>query len=276
VLRRIWPVAAAVALGSGATVAAAPKPPPAPDVSPAEWETIREAAARGILLYAYDQAAWHGTDEMLAKLPDAAGKVGGWIVDGPANAPELVFFDKDSAAPHAVFVADFRDGKLVSTRAAAAGEPELSLERKHMIAARTAALAALQAKGFEHCTQAAMNTVVLPPLKPGDATYVYVLTPQTDLNTIPFGGHYRIAVGPDGSVGEIRAFTNSCIAVSRTVPKGGKPVALVITHLLDPVPTEIHVFSSLVAQVPVMVATKDRRIWAVSGGAIMAIGRLTP
>lgn len=275
-LRKIWAVAAAAVLGSGAMLAAAPKPPPPAEVSPAEWETIHQAAARGILLYAYDQAAWHGTDEMLAKVPDAAAKVGGWIVDGPANAPELVFFDKDAAAPHAVFIADFRDGKLVSSRAAAAGEPELSPERKHMIAARAAAVQALEAKGFEHCTQAAMNTVVLPPRKPGDATYVYVLTPQTDLNTIPFGGHYRIAVGPDGGIGEIRAFTNSCIAMSRKVPKGGKPVALVITHLLDPVPTEIHVFSSLVAQVPVMVATKDRRIWAVSGGAIMAIGRLKP
>jgi hypothetical protein len=256
-------------------VAAASQAKPAvPAVSEAEQQAIRDAAARGVLIYAYDQAAWHGTDAMIAKLPDPGSKVGGWIVDGPAEAPELVFFDKDKAAPHSVFVADFRDGKMVSSRVAGAGEPELSPERRRLIAARAAALDALKAKGFQRCSAQAMNTVVLPPVGPDNLIYVYLLTPQPDMNTIPFGGHYRVAVGPDGKTGEIRPFTNSCIAMSARPPPGAKSAALVITHLLDPVPTEIHVFSSLVAHVPVMVGTKDGRIWAVDGGRIAPIGKV--
>lgn len=255
--------------GPAVAAFAAPKAAAAQALSAAEEEALRLASARGALLYAYDQAAWHGTDAMLVRVADAQTKVGGWIVDGPGDSPELVFFDKNEAAPRAVFVADFRGGKLVSSRVAAADEPELSAARKQMIAARAAALAALQAKGFERCSKESMNTVVLPPTEPGGPTLVYVLTPQPDMNTIPFGGHYRISVGADGKVGEVRPFTNSCIAVPRNPPAaGGTPAAVVITHLLDPVPTEIHVFSSLVARVPVLVGTKDGRVWGVAGSTI--------
>jgi hypothetical protein len=269
-------VAGAVAMALSGAGAAAPKTAPAPALSTADAAAIRTAAARGTLIYAYDQAAWHGTDEMLAKVPDARTKVGGWIVDGPADAPEIVFFDKDKAAPHAVWLGAYRGGKLVSTRVAGPGEPELNPERKRLIAARAAAVEALQAKGFQRCGQGPMNTVVLPPTEAGGTTYVYVLTPQPDMNTIPFGGHYRIAVGPDGKAGEIRAFTNSCIAMPRKPPGGHAPVGLFITHLLDPMPTEIHVFSSLVAGVPVYVGTSDRRIWAVSGATIRPMGEIKP
>ena len=66
------------------------------------------ALARGKLIYAYDQAAWHGTDAMLAKVKEPGALIGGWIVDGPASAPTLVFFDKDPADPHAVYIAEFQ------------------------------------------------------------------------------------------------------------------------------------------------------------------------
>src|SRR5687768_7777845 len=70
---------------------AKPKAPASiPAVSAAEHAQLREVARRGALIYAYDQAAWHGTDDMVAKLPDYQNRVGGWIVDGPAEAPELV------------------------------------------------------------------------------------------------------------------------------------------------------------------------------------------
>lgn len=272
--RKLLSVVAGLLLGFGNALAAAPDSTPPPPPSAEEQQAIGVASARGALLYAYDQAAWHGTDEMMAKLPDARSKVGGWIVDGPANAPELVFFDKDSATPHGVFIADFKDGKLVSSRVAGPGELELSPERRRMIAARAAAVQAFAAKGLPRCSKAPMNTVVLPPAAPDAPTYVYLLTPQADSKVIPFGGHYRIAVAADGTVGEIRPFTNSCIAMPRKPPHGAAPVALVITHLLDPVPTEIHVFSSFVARVPVMVITKDGRVWSVSGATILSVAQL--
>lgn len=274
-IARLWlRAAAAAALASApAAFAANPGPPPAAPVTAAEQQAIRDAAARGALLYAYDQAAWHGTDAMMAKVSDPGTKIAGWIVDGPAEAPELIFFDKDRADPHAVFIVSFRAGSIASSRMAGAGEAELSSDRRRLVAARQAAMEAFARAKVGRCA-AVMNSVVLPPARPGDPALVYFLTPQPDANLIPFGGHYRVSVAGDGKVGEIRPFTNSCGSVPRGPDGNGKPVALVITHLLDPVPTEIHVFSSYVAGMPIYVSTvKNGRLWKVDRDRIELVPR---
>src|SRR5690349_16075213 len=108
-----------------------------------ESALIQRAATRGATIYAYDQAAWHGTDDMLEKVKDAQSRVGGWIVDGPAASPTLIFFDRNADNPGAVYIAEFRDNKLVSSRILGDGDDRsISPERKRMIAARKAALAA--------------------------------------------------------------------------------------------------------------------------------------
>lgn len=245
--------------------------------SPALAQTTAEEAAalqsaleRGRLLYTYDQAAWHGTDDMLTRIKDPQGTLGGWIVDGPADAAQLIFYDKDSADPHAVYVASFKGTKLVASHVLTPSEDRsLSPARKRMIAAVRSASTAMQASAPARCVDRPFNTVVLPPSSTDAPVSVYFLTPQTDMKVIPFGGHYRTDVSADNKAGAIRPFTKSCITLDRdpAVPeKGGKPVALVISHLLDPTPTEIHVFSSLVAKKPVYVITPGERIWAVDRG----------
>ncbi|HET9640601.1 MAG TPA: hypothetical protein VFP12_15485 [Allosphingosinicella sp.] len=262
-----------LALLAPITAPARPKTPaPAPAVSSAEQAQLREVARRGALLYAYDQAAWHGTDDLVAKLPDFQNRVGGWIVDGPAEAPELVFFDKEGK--RAVYVARFRAGKLVSGEVAGAGAGELSAPRRQLIAARAAAVEALAASDTRGCSEAPMNSVVLPPAAPGEPTLVYVLTPQRAMDAFPFGGHFLIPVDASGRAGPIRRFTKTCVEISLAgARKGEKLAALGIVHLLDPVPTEIHVFTSLAAHLPVTVGTSDGRTWWVDGTAIRLIGK---
>jgi hypothetical protein len=233
-----------------------------------EESALRKALDRGILIYAYDQAAWHGTDDMQTKIKDSGKLLGGWIVDGPAEAPELIFHDKNEADPQAVYVAQFRDNKLVSSRVLGSGEDRrLSPERKAIIAARKAARAALMANKASACVEQPFNTVVLPPAD-GSPMLVYYLTPQTDPTAIPFGGHYRVEV-TDGKVGAVRPFTRSCLSMAFKEDGDKELEALMVTHLLDPVPTEIHVFSSLAAGKPVYVmTTKNGRLWAVEGSRV--------
>jgi hypothetical protein len=53
------------------------------------------------------------------------------------------------------------------------------------------------------------------------------------------------------------------------MPIEQKAEALVVSHLLDPTPTEIHVFSVFAAKKPIYVITvTNDRIWAaeISGG----------
>lgn len=272
-MRGLVIIGAVSAMAAPAPAPARPKQPvAAPVVSPAEAAQLREIARRGALIYAYDQAAWHGTDDMTVKLPDYQSRIGGWIVDGPAEAAELIFFDRAGTRP--VYTARFRDGKLVSGEVATTAATELSASRRRLIAARKAGLDALTGSGSKGCSEAPMNSVVLPAAAPGEPTLVYVLTPQRVMEAFPFGGHYLIPVDPSGRAGKVRRFTNTCLEISLSeIPKGGTPAALGVTHLLDRVPTEIHVFSSLAARVPVIVGTRDGRTWSVDGSAISLIGK---
>jgi hypothetical protein len=248
--------------------------PPRVQMTPAEASAAAGAAARGKLIYAYDQAAWHGSDDLQVKMPDYPARVGGWIVDGPGDSPQLVFFDKDEADPHAVYVADFQGTTLKASRVLGpADDRTLSPPRKAMIAARRAAIEALVAAKVQACKAQPFNTVVLPPAAEGAPTLVYFMTPQSDRKAIPMGGHYRVEVAPDGRAGPPRPFTNSCLEMPFEGSKGERPEALFVTHLLDPTPTEIHVFSSLAIGIPIMVGTTSNdRLWAVAGDQIRFVG----
>ena len=245
----------------------------AANMTPAESRAAELALARGALLYAYDRAAWVGTDDLKTKLPDYPSRVGGWIVDGPANAPQLVFFDKDEAEPRAVYLARFAESKLIEGRLLSAEDDRsLSPQRKALIAALRAATAALVKRKVPLCKQASLNTVVLPPASPGAPTFVYFLTPQTDLKAIPLGGHYRVEVRPDGRAGTPRAFTNTCMEMPIEDEAGARPEAIGISHLLDKTPTEIHVFSALAARLPLFViVTKTGKLWSVEGNRMMIL-----
>ncbi|UZK64800.1 hypothetical protein [Sphingomonas sp. M1-B02] len=244
--------------------------PAAAQLAPGEQTMLDLAFARGKLLYAYDQAAWHGTDDMLQKVKQPEKTVGGWIVDGPAEAPELIFYDQDKAEPHAVYSARFRGSRLASAKLFGPGDDRtLSPQRRALIAARDKATAAWLASGPKLCTRARVNSVVLPPTAPGAPTLVYMLTPQSALESFPFGGHYRIEVGPDSSAPTIRGFANSCLEMQRPTAAQRRGI-MFVSHVLDPIPTEIHVFSALAARVQLVVGTSDKRLWSISDKGIKA------
>jgi hypothetical protein len=99
------------------------------------------------------------------------------------------------------------------------------------------------------------------------------MTPQTDTNVLPFGGHHKLTLDKDGRILGQRRFTNSCLGMPLSEPGQPRPVALGITHLIDPLPTEIHVFSAMAAGLPVVVGAGDA-VWEVSGDAIRFLSHL--
>lgn len=253
----------AIAVASAAIIS------PAWAQSADEAALIQRASDRGKLIYAYDQAAWHGTDDMRERISKPEKSIGGWIVDGPAATPTLIFFDQNVENPQAVYVAQFRDNKLVSARVLGEGDDRsLSPERKRMIAARSAALTAWSRDPDAFaCSERSVNTVVLPPERPGGPMLVYILSPQTENDAIPFGGHFLVEVGADGKAGTVRGFTKSCLTIP--LSQGSGAAAIGVSHLLDPVPTEIHVFSSYAAKMPVVVMIeRPKRSYWIENGAI--------
>jgi hypothetical protein len=254
-------------------LAAALSPASAQELTPAETEAVQTAVARGQLLYAYDQAAWHGTDAVLAeakkrrltdKLPQM---LGGWIVAGTATDPKVIFFDKNESEPRAVFVVQLADGgsRVLATRFVDVGEESrIDEDTRSLIRARSVASSSIAGTQLMNCASGPLNTAVLPPERAGGPALVYFLSAQQTLDAVPFGGHHRIEVSADGSVGPVHAFTKSCIALpTRQAKKNAE--ALVVSQLQDPVPTEASVFTSLAAGLPIyVVTTPNGKVWHVA------------
>lgn len=228
---------------------------------------------RGRLLYAYDQAAWHGTDDLLANHKDAAPRQhGGYVVDGPVEAPRIAFFD--ATTHRAVYRARLVEGRIVDGRVATGAEAELTPMEQRLIAAREAARGAvLLDVTARPCAAKPFNTVVVPPSTPDGPIAVYLLTPQTTNDAVPLGGHYRIDVDAAGKAGPVQRFTHACLAtpVHPALPNGAKPVGIVVGQLIGDRPTEIHVFTSLTVRQPIYVTTESgaaASLWLVSGSRI--------
>lgn len=245
------------------------------DLSPEQESAVQWAQERGELLYRYDQAAWHGTDAFLEDFQAER--------DGPSMRGYIVV-KGDEGRLDTVFFGDFGDGMVEAARYSVDGSevvsgtyfdegsrPPLSAEASRMAAMRQVAFEALGREEVGLCADASPNTVVLPPEADGSIE-VYVLTPPVSNDAYPLGGHYRVKIDADGEVTDWRRFLNSCFmlrAANQTDEDGNpmEPTMLVVSHLLDPHPTEIHFFATHYFQLPVAVATVDNDIiWTVAGG----------
>ena len=222
-------------------------------------------------MFLYDRAAWIASDDATARIPSARQvEVGGWVVTSTATGFHVDYFGKDSGAERVVYSADLNDGKVTNaTVFPVASEPTLKEPALGMAQALRAAREEMKRHSdWRPCARAPFNTVVLPPDSDGTVP-VYFLTPQTELDRFPFGGHYEVDIAANGSTARARSFTNGCITVSKPPLRGGAtPAALFVTHVLDPHPTEIHVFEQFNIGLPVYVGTGPKSVWKVEDGNV--------
>lgn len=194
---------------------------------------------RGRLLAAYDRVAWLGTDDVQQRLPDWQQKLGGWIVEGSAASPTLIFYDR-SQPPRALYTARMVGGKLADAQLVTGDTAALSPAQLHLIAARDSAAKAIGAAGLRPCGPA-FNTVVVPPAAPDGATSVYFLSEQTKAGDLPIGGHFRVDVAADGRANAPYAFSRGCMTLPPP-PKAQRAVGGVVSTLTAPLPNEAHSF----------------------------------
>lgn len=244
-------------------------------MSDADLAGVQLALNRGQLLYAYDQAAWHGTDAMVedaksqGRMDELAAKSGGWVIRAaPENSLEFVIFDKSQDSPKLLYAARLIEGgsKVVEHSFLDGEKAEPDAVTLRLIKAHRIALAAISGKDVLRCSQKNYNIAVLPPETDG-AIPVYLLTPQIKMEEVPFGGHTRLLVAADGTVGAAHPFTKTCLGLPSASSKDA-PKALMATQLLDPLPTEVDVFTMFAARLPFYIGTPDGRMWSVesSGG----------
>lgn len=240
-----------------ALLAATPAVAQPAEIAPEERTRLDWVGARGRLLFELDRAAWVGTDDMMARIPDyrTAG-MRGYIVERDGPALVLTFFGGPQDAPVAFYRGTVENRRVVGRDVYPAGQrPALTPLQRRLASVREMA----GGLGRVPCGRTPFNTVIVPPDSEDAPIDLYLLTPQVRTGEFPLGGHFRATINPDGTVASNRAFTRSCL----TMPRPDGAAGLFVSHLLDPTPTEIHVFTSFTAGVPVYVGI-ERRVFEVN------------
>lgn len=236
--------------------------------TPEERTRLDWVLQRGRLLFEIDHAASVTTDDLRERRVTMAG-IRGWTVERDGNAMLVYYYARgEGDALVAVYRGRVERGRVVSREIFPEGRrPPLTPAQRRIAAAREA----MDGFVYQRCTQARLNLTVIPPENAGAPVELYALAAQTEANVYPFGGHYLLTISADGRIASQRPFASGCLNTP-TREGGRRPRAVHVTHLLDPLPTEIHVFMSVWTRLPLYVGTADpQRIWEVTGDRIRLV-----
>ena len=231
-----------------------------------EQERLDWAQQRGTLLYEIDRAAWVTTDDLRQRLPDlAASGIRGWTVERDGAAYNVTYYAGEGDARVAAYRARVESNRVVAAELIPVdARPPLTPLQRRLADAR----GVVHRTELRLCSNASANVAVIPPERPEADVDLYVLTPQTQNGVFPFGGHNRITLSPAGDIRSQRTFTNTCLNMQQPANAAG----LGVTHLLDPLPTEIHVFMAIWIGLPIFVGTSEpQRVWEVTGDHIRLV-----
>lgn len=256
------------------TPAPAPSATPAPRAPPltrVERTQLDRTAERGRLLISIAQAGILATQDMLTRISDPEGAgIAGWIAQPQGNGFGVTFYADGDDGPSAVYRTSILGGRVVSRDIYLSGDrPALNPVQARMAAARTAT----DALDHQACTDMPFNVLVIPPAGPDAPIDVYQVTPPAERGRFPLGGYFRTTIAPDGSVAEDRALTSGCAFIEAAPPaEGERPAPIGVTHTLDPMPGEVHLFLAQLVGRPLLVATGEpQRIWLVTDERIAEV-----
>jgi hypothetical protein len=255
--------------------AARPRPAFVEPLSRTQRAALDAAAQRGRLLGAIARAGIVATQDMLSRVSDPGGAgISGWLAEPEGNAITVTFYAEgdDATPPSAVYKVTLLGGRATARDVFLAGSrPPLTGHLARMAAARRAT------EGLDHqaCGGQDFNVLVVPPAAPDAPIDVYQISPQTARGSYPLGGHFKTTIAPGGGVVASRGFTNACVNIAAAdVVAGQRPEPIAVTHLLDPLPTEIHVFLAIWTGHPLVVVAGDpQRLFAVTSEAIAEVPR---
>jgi len=229
-----------------------------------EKQRAMEQTARA--MFEQDQAVAQVTDH-LVECCDllSTERLVGWAtseMEGGDIRVTYVSLSEDKT-PYAAFSAVASlDGEVRG--AADVRDPPRPLAGRELAQYRARMLA--MTSGVEMCSSR-YNTVAMPE-ENGD-WMIYLLRTTLDADAIPAGIHYRFRISASGNeILEQRRYTNACMLL----PKASPPALTIITHHLDPHPTEVHLYLTLSTEQTLLVMTGDdsgpQSIWAVGEGRI--------
>lgn len=226
--------------------------------SAADSNAISAIESTGRTIFEHDRAAAVATDVARAERAFKRDKrVRGWLTEARDGGIVVTVVDDTPSALYRVLVS--ADGEPSPLLPLEAPTPLSAFES----GAATARRLALESP-FQPCSKT-YNTVVLPDTSFEGGWVVYLLRATTSQNEVPLGGTYRVEVR-DGAVAGHRAFTRSCVVLGR----GPNVGAMMVSHIMDPMPTEAHVYWSLWADTPMYVSTEEG-LWKIEQGRVRPV-----
>ena len=240
-----------------------------------EQAAIRRSEATGLTIYKHDHAAAVATDALGALgIFKSDKRIRGWITEEQGEGTLVTIISGDAnEVPQALYrVSVSKEGEVTG--------PPRELKTPEVLTAFESGAAAARIFAGKYSFQACAehyNTVVLPGDSSTTPNWVVYLIPATrDALRIPLGGAHRLEL--DATALQLineRGFTRSCLVIGD--PKADakqRPVMLMASHLLDPVPTEIHVFWNLWSGIPLDILTPPYgTVWSISKGHISLVQR---
>ena len=244
--------------------------------TPEEYRmAVSTASARGMALFVHDAATARASDELMRRgVFNRDDRLEGWLTDiEPAPSGVRVDFVGTDGGKLAVLhrvVVPVGDGELRYQ----ALEPAVPLDESQLArwTARSKSIEALE-KRTDLCSKRYNPVVLSPDPTPDGLIHVYLLAATEQAGLVVAGGHFRYDFSPDGKLLETqRSFTKACFNLGPLEKDKGTPVAFMLTHLLDPTPTEIHVFLSRLHGQKIYVMA-EAGSWLVDGPKITFVER---
>ncbi|KLJ01925.1 hypothetical protein [Luteimonas sp. FCS-9] len=180
-------------------------------------------------------------------------RVAGEITEARDGGIAVTVVDRTPSAIYRAVVSP--DGTLQAPVEAVAAPGELSAYESAAVRARSMAMA------FDAPRCGKDYDAIAFPSSASDGWMAYLL-PRPARGSVPIGGSYRLEIEGEGVVAS-RPYTRSCIALAPSP----NSVGMMITHLLDPVPTDVHVFWSLWEGKPFFVGVENGA-WRIADGRI--------
>lgn len=264
-MSRIAPLAILFTLGSGLRAQAA---------TPPTDSALAAITTRGRALAAYDYAAWHGTDAVLALHPPP-GSVTDYIAR-PTDSGWVVAFGHASAARDTFYIAY----EALPTEPADSAHPYAAVAREDPIADTgyfsRAYRASHTARADFRGAKRPYNVAILPA--PDGNWWVYLVPAPTVAGVWPLGGDVRYLISPEGNAILERRRLHNAIIEFRAPPEradGSKLEAGTHTAVLDDIPEDTDVFFVLTRtpRIPEYVVTEPFVYRIETDGVIHLVAR---
>jgi hypothetical protein len=199
-----------------------------------------------------DMLTWSAGELVRATVPpDQQRSIEAWAIDADHPETDVLFFDELGRELHVSFVVHCERG-AENCRVETPSETMPVSDRN--LAQAWAVRTAETHPAFVQTSQA-YNSVVIPTGDGPDADWwVYLIALDPNPNLVMLGQHYRFVVDADGrTVESFRSFSDGADVIE--LPEGARPISITISHFLDELPTEMHVWAAIYHELDIVVAT---------------------